>query len=176
MAVIMNADAMARTLMRMAHQIAERNPGLNDLVMVGIRRRGVPLAERMARNLERIDGVRPPVIAIDIEPYRDDRAHPRPRARFGDVFNWSDQVVILVDDVLFTGRTVRAALDAVVDQGRPRMVQLAVLIDRGHRELPIRPDYVGKNIPTHRSEIVEVRLAEIDGMDEVSIAKEGQRD
>ncbi|MCY0898565.1 MAG: bifunctional pyr operon transcriptional regulator/uracil phosphoribosyltransferase PyrR [Firmicutes bacterium] len=176
MSVIMDADAMARTLMRMAHQIAERNPTLEDLVMAGIRRRGVPLAERIARNLERIDGVCPPVIAIDIEPYRDDRSHPRSRASFGETPSMSDQVVILVDDVLFTGRTVRAALDAVVDRGRPRAVQLAVLVDRGHRELPIRADYVGKNIPTARSEKVRVRLTELDGVDEVSVVKEEHGD
>jgi pyrimidine operon attenuation protein/uracil phosphoribosyltransferase len=178
MALIMDGDALTRVLLRIAHEMAEKNPGVEDVVLAGIRTRGVPLAERIARNLGRIEGVQPPVIAIDVEPYRDDRE----RGLEGRRATWTGQPdlagrrVILVDDVLYTGRTVRAALDAVVDRGRPAAVQLAVLVDRGHRELPIRADYVGKNIPTSRLESVHVWLREIDGRDAVSLEKEGVED
>lgn len=175
MALFMDGDVMSRVLMRMAHEIAEKNPGVEDLVLAGIRTRGVPLAERIARNLGRVEGIQPPVIAIDVEPYRDDREHPKRRATWMGEPDLAEHKVILVDDVLYTGRTVRAALDALVDRGRPRAVQLAVLIDRGHRELPIRADYVGKNIPTSRSEQVRVRLREVDGVDAVSLEKEGDQ-
>ncbi|WP_420824559.1 bifunctional pyr operon transcriptional regulator/uracil phosphoribosyltransferase PyrR [Sulfobacillus harzensis] len=176
MALLLDAESLARVLMRMAHQIAEKNANMEDVVLAGIRTRGVPLAERIAANLGRIEGVRPPVIAIDIEPYRDDREHPKRRASWISEITLADRVVVLVDDVLYTGRTVRAALDATVDQGRPRAVQLAVLVDRGHRELPIRADFVGKNIPTARSEIVRVNLMEVDGVDAVTLEKEGTED
>lgn len=177
MALIMDGDALTRVLLRISHEIAEKNPGVEDVVLAGIRTRGVPLAERIARNLGRIEGVQPLVIAIDVEPYRDDRERREERRA-----SWTGQPdlagrrVILVDDVLYTGRTVRAALDAVVDRGRPGMVQLAVLVDRGHRELPIRADYVGKNIPTSRVESVHVSLRETDGRDAVSLEKEGIED
>ncbi len=164
---------MARVLRRIAHQIAERNPGVEDVVLAGIRRRGVPLAERIAADLGRIEGVRPPVIAVDVAPYRDDRPHPERQATWTGNSELAGHKVILIDDVLYTGRTVRAALDALVDRGRPSAVQLAVLIDRGHRELPIRADYVGKNIPTSHSEVVWVRVREVDGIDAVSLEKEG---
>ncbi len=176
MALIMDNEALARVLMRVAHQIAEKNPHVENVVLAGIRSRGVPLAERIAKNLGRIEGIQPPVLAIDIEPYRDDREHPKRRASWSGQTDIADKIVILVDDVLYTGRTVRAALDAVVDQGRPKAVQLAVLVDRGHRELPIRADFVGKNIPTSRVEQVRVLLREVDGEDAVTLEKEGIRD
>lgn len=176
MAEIMDSEVLARVLMRIAHQIAEKNAQMDHVVLAGIRTRGVPLAERIARNLGQIEGVRPPVLAIDVEAYRDDREHPKRRATWSSEVSTADRVVVLVDDVLYTGRTVRAALDAVVDQGRPRSVQLAVLVDRGHRELPIRADYVGKNIPTARQELVRVSLREIDGVDAVILEKGGGRD
>lgn len=173
MALLMDEDDVARVLARMAHQIAEKNPGVEGVVLAGIRTRGVPMAERIARDLGRIEGVRPPVIAMDVEPYRDDRPGPQRRASWSGDSDLQGCRVILVDDVLYTGRTVRAALDAVVDRGRPATVQLAVLIDRGHRELPIRADYVGKNIPTASHEVVRVQLREVDGIDAASLEKEG---
>lgn len=176
MAFIMDTEAFQRVLMRVAHQIAEKNSDMDRVVLAGIRSRGVPLAERIARNLGRIEGVQPPVLAIDVEPYRDDREHPKRRASWTSEVDIADRVVVLVDDVLYTGRTVRAALDAVVDQGRPRAVQLAVLVDRGHRELPIRADYVGKNIPTSRHEQVRVLIREMDGEDAVILEKGGMGD
>lgn len=176
MALLMNEADVARVLIRMAHQIAEKNPGVQDVALAGIRTRGVPLAERIAKSLGQIEGVRPPVIAVDVEPYRDDRPHPRRSASWSGELDLAGRRVILVDDVLYTGRTVRAALDAVVERGRPQVVQLAVLIDRGHRELPIRPDYVGKNVPTARTELVRVKLREVDGLDSVELEKEDSRD
>ena len=173
MALLMEENDVVRVLRRIAHQIAEKNPGVEDVVLAGIRTRGIPLAERIARDLGRIEGVKPPVIAVDVELYRDDRPHPERRATWTGNSELAGHKIILVDDVLYTGRTVRAALDALVDRGRPQAVQLAVLIDRGHRELPIRADYVGKNIPTSRNEVVLVRLREVDGIDAVSLEKEG---
>lgn len=173
MALIMDADTMSRALVRMAHQIAEKNPGIENVVLMGVRTRGVPLAERIAVHLMRIEGRQPEVIPIDIEPYRDDREHPKTRRDWGDGALVHGKKLILVDDVLYTGRTVRAALDLVVDAGRPQLVQLAVLVDRGHRELPIRADYVGKNIPTSRHELVRVLISEVDGEDAVHVEKEG---
>jgi len=170
---LMNADDIARVLVRMAHQIAERNPGVQNVVLAGIRTRGVPLAERIAHNLSEIEGVRPLVLAVDVEPYRDDREHPKRRSKWDQQARIMDKKVILVDDVLYTGRTVRAALDLLADGGRPEVVQLAVLVDRGHRELPIRADYVGKNIPTSRVEEVHVLIEEVDGEDAVTLEKEG---
>jgi pyrimidine operon attenuation protein/uracil phosphoribosyltransferase len=151
---IMDADAVRRATVRMAHEIAERNQGTSDVILVGIRRGGVPLAERLARHLEAIDGHPVPMTSVNIGPWRDDRRSGHPGRLSVDS---TDRVVVLVDDVLFTGRSVRAALDALADNGRPRRVQLAVLVDRGHRELPIRADFVGKNVPTSRDETVEVR-------------------
>lgn len=173
MALIMDSQAMERVLMRMSHQISEKNPGVDNIVLVGIYTRGLPLAGRLAANLERIEGKRPPVLAIDIEPYRDDREHPKRRTSWSGHPQITDHTVILVDDVLYTGRTVRAALDAIIDGGRPKAVQLLVLVDRGHRELPIRADFVGKNLPTARSESVHVLLREVDGEDRVTVEKEG---
>ena len=174
MPVVMDADRMARTLTRIAHEIVERNPGVGDLAVVGIRTRGVVLAERLARNLSEITGTAIPTGALDITLYRDDLMRhtvgPQPLVRKTEIpFPLDGRRIVLVDDVLFTGRTVRAALDALIDFGRPRAIQLVVLVDRGHRELPIKPDYVGKNLPTAPHESVQVRLVETDGIDEVAL-------
>jgi pyrimidine operon attenuation protein/uracil phosphoribosyltransferase len=170
----MEADQILRAIKRIAHEIVERNAGVADLIVVGIRRRGVFLAERIARDLEAIEGESVPIGTLDITLYRDD---------FQEIKNWprigkteikgdiTNKVIILVDDVLYTGRTIRAALDQLIDFGRPRMIQLAVLVDRGHRELPIKADYVGKNIPTRSDELVEVRLSELDDNDEVILGE-----
>lgn len=172
-ASLMDADAMRRTIARMAHQIHERNPDPRRLLLVGLLTRGVPLAERLRRELERITQADISSTQLDITPYRDDRRREREPGRDsgGEAPRSTEGAdVVLVDDVLYTGRTVRAALDALVDLGRPSSVQLAVLIDRGHRELPIRPDYVGKNVPSARNEEVRVLLTETDGVDQVVVA------
>jgi len=162
-AVLDGAD-IERALTRIAHEIIERNRGAADLVMVGIRTRGVPLAEAIAARIEDIEGVPVPVGSLDIGLYRDDLAdRPTPTLGPTDVPDLHNRIVVLVDDVLFTGRTIRAALDALTDLGRPRAVQLAVLCDRGHRQLPIRADYVGKNLPTSEDQRVTVRLENADG-------------
>jgi pyrimidine operon attenuation protein/uracil phosphoribosyltransferase len=168
----MDADQIARTCARMAHQVLEANRGAEGLVVLGIPTRGVPLAERLARAMTDVEGVEIPVGALDITLYRDDlRRHPtRAVGRSRLPVSVDDAVVVLVDDVLFSGRTVRAALDALGDLGRPRAVRLAVLVDRGHRELPIRADHVGKNLPTRADERVRVRLVEVDGVNEVTIS------
>jgi pyrimidine operon attenuation protein/uracil phosphoribosyltransferase len=172
--VIMTEADIRRALTRIAHEILERNRGSADLVLVGLPTRGVPLAERLAAKLEMLEPVRVPVGKLDVTLYRDD-LFPRTRRlqiRKTDLpTDITDKRVVLVDDVLFTGRTIRAAMDALIDHGRPRAIQLAVLIDRGHRELPIRADYVGKNVPTARAEDVNVRLVEVDGVDEVVIVQ-----
>ncbi|MGE5279684.1 MAG: bifunctional pyr operon transcriptional regulator/uracil phosphoribosyltransferase PyrR [Deltaproteobacteria bacterium] len=171
-AKILDAEAVGRTLKRIAHEIIERNKGTKDLVIVGVRTRGAHLAERLARLIGEIDGTTPPVGVLDITLYRDDLSSiaQQPVVHKTEIdFDIEDKNVVLVDDVLYTGRTVRAALDEIIDFGRPRFIQLAVLVDRGHRELPIRADYVGKNIPTSLRETVEVRLAETEGIDEVAV-------
>jgi len=178
-AKVMDADAMRRALARMAHEVLERNRSVQTLAVVGIQTRGVPLARRLADAMGAIEGAAVPVAALDVTPHRDDRAlHHSLRSDAGQAageahpalpFDVSTHTLILVDDVLFTGRTVRAALDALTEVGRPARIQLAVLIDRGHRELPVRPDYVGKNLPTSSREHVAVRLMETDGVDEVVI-------
>ncbi|MDA8346002.1 MAG: bifunctional pyr operon transcriptional regulator/uracil phosphoribosyltransferase PyrR [Thermaerobacter sp.] len=160
---------MRRALWRMAHEILEQQGGAEDLVLVGIPSRGLPLAQRIARLIEQIEGIEPPVGQVDIGPYRDDGRAEHRQALPTVVAGKS---VVLCDDVLHTGRTVRAALDAIVDWGRPRRVSLLVLVDRGHRELPIRPDFVGKNVPTAREEHVFVHLTESDGVDEVVIERD----
>ena len=170
--LLMDAKAIERALMRIAHEIIEKNKGTQNLVLVGIRRRGVPLALRLAEMIERIEGVALPVGVLDITLYRDDLTTQLEQPVVHQTslpVSIVDKVVILVDDVLYTGRTVRAGLDALIDLGRPLMIQLAVLVDRGHRELPIRADYVGKNVPTSRREMIAVRMSEIDGSDEVVI-------
>ncbi|GAQ26052.1 bifunctional pyr operon transcriptional regulator/uracil phosphoribosyltransferase PyrR [Tepidanaerobacter syntrophicus] len=169
---IMDEKAIDRTLIRISHEIIEKNKGVEDLALVGIRRRGVPLARRLAKYISSIEGVEVPVGILDITLYRDDLSSLtlQPVVHKTEInFNIADKNIILVDDVIYTGRTIRAALDALADLGRAKSIQLAVLIDRGHRELPIRPDYVGKNVPTSNDEIVEVRLEEIDGENSVVI-------
>ncbi len=171
---ILDADDLRRALVRIAHEIVERNGGTDRLVLVGVRSRGVPLAERLAHLIAEHEGVTVPVGSLDITYYRDDltRIAHAPIVKRSDAMpEVGAQTVVLVDDVLFTGRTVRAALDAITDHGRPRAVRLAVVVDRGHRELPIRPDHVGKNLPTSLDENVEVRLSETDGADEVVITR-----
>lgn len=170
---IMDADAMRRALVRISHEIVERNKGVENVVLVGIRTRGVPLADRLSREIQQIEGMKLPVGSLDITLYRDDLSNLgyNPVISETDIdFDLNGKTVILVDDVLFTGRTIRSALDALIDMGRPKAIQLAVMVDRGHKELPIRADYVGKNVPTSNSETVDVALAEIDGNDEVSLS------
>ena len=165
-AQILDEAALQRALMRISHEIAEKNRGVQNVQLVGIRRRGEPIARRIRDNIRRIEDAEVPVGSIDIRFYRDDLSHlaEAPETRRIELgFDVTDRDVVLVDDVIYTGRTARAAIEAVFSCGRPRSIQLAVLVDRGHRELPIRPDYVGKNIPTARSELVEVRLPEFDG-------------
>ena len=165
-AQIMDESALNRALMRISHEIAERNKGVDNLLLVGIRRRGEPIAHRIRRNIERIEGQSLPCGSIDIRYYRDDlqRIAENPEVRPVELpFAVTGRDVVLIDDVLYTGRTARAAIEAIFSCGRPRTIQFAVLVDRGHRELPIRADYVGKNLPTSHSELVEVRLPEYDG-------------
>lgn len=174
MPVVMDADRMGRTLTRIAHEILERNRGVDDLALVGIRTRGVPLAKRIAAALREIHGDEVRTGALDITLYRDDLMRhavgAQPVIRRTEIpFSIDDRRILLVDDVLYTGRTIRAALDALIEFGRPRSIQLIVLVDRGHRELPIKADYVGKNLPTSASQSVQVRLLEIDGRDEVEV-------
>ncbi|MBM7540505.1 bifunctional pyr operon transcriptional regulator/uracil phosphoribosyltransferase PyrR [Amphibacillus cookii] len=173
-AVILDQPAINRALTRIAHEILERNKGVNDLVIVGIKTRGIPLAQRLRKKITEIEGVDIPIGDIDITLYRDDLTHAstknEPMVKHTDLqADISGKNVILVDDVLYTGRTVRAGMDALIDLGRPSQIQLAVLVDRGHKELPIRADYIGKNIPTSQEEIVVVTLEETDEMDLVSI-------
>jgi pyrimidine operon attenuation protein/uracil phosphoribosyltransferase len=170
--VVMDAERISRTLTRIAHEIVERNKGVADLALVGIRTRGVHIARRLARSLREITGDEVPTGALDITLYRDDLMRhavgPQPVVRSTEIqFSIDDRKILLVDDVLYTGRTIRAALDALIDFGRPRAIQLVVLVDRGHRELPIKADYVGKNLPTSLEESVQVCLQENDGRDEV---------
>jgi len=177
MPVVMDADRISRALTRIAHEIVERNRGVDRIALVGVRSRGVPLARRIARALQQITGDEVGTGALDITLYRDDlmrhQVGPQPLVRRTEIpFSIDDRIIILVDDVLYTGRTTRAALDALIDFGRPQSIQLVVLVDRGHRELPIKADYVGKNIPTARPESVQVRLEEIDGADEVLVQRE----
>jgi len=173
----MDADRMGRTLTRIAHEILERNRGVEELALVGIRTRGVPIAKRLAHAIGEISGHEVPTGALDITLYRDDLMRhpvgPQPVVRSTEIsFSIDDKRILLVDDVLYTGRTIRAALDALIDFGRPKVIQLVVLVDRGHRELPIKADYVGKNLPTSATQSVQVHLTEIDGLDEVDIQDE----
>jgi pyrimidine operon attenuation protein/uracil phosphoribosyltransferase len=175
--VIMDELAMSRALARIAHEIVERNGGAGNIGLVGIRARGAPLAKRLAAQIKSIEGTTVPVGTMDITLYRDDitTAPDQPTVGVTELdFPVHDKIVVVVDDVLFTGRTVRAALDQIVDFGRPRAIRLAVLVDRGHRELPIRPDHVGKNVPTAYHDKVHVHVAEIDGVDEVLLLSGGR--
>ena len=168
--VLMDSEGIRRALTRIAHEIVEKNKGVDNVVLVGIRARGVPIAERLAENIEKIEGKKPPVGVLDITLYRDDLStlayQPivRPTELPVDI---TGKIVVLVDDVLYTGRTIRAALDAIIDNGRPKTIQLAVLVDRGHRELPIRADFVGKNVPTSSKEVISVQLQATDEAENV---------
>ncbi|MBR4691652.1 MAG: bifunctional pyr operon transcriptional regulator/uracil phosphoribosyltransferase PyrR [Oscillospiraceae bacterium] len=171
-AVLLDAGAMERSLMRISHEIVERNAPCEGLCVVGVYRRGAVLAEKIARNVEKITGKAPLLGALDISLYRDDLSElgEQPSVAAGSLgFEVRGKTVVLVDDVLYTGRTARAAIEAVIRRGRPAAIQLAVLIDRGHRELPIRADYTGKNVPTSRRELIEVRVEKYDGVQEVAL-------
>ena len=171
-AILMDAQSMERALVRMSHQIIEANSGTDALCLVGVKTRGVPLSRMVADNIFNITGVKPDVGVLDITLYRDDLSEVTGAATVNSTdipFSIVGKHVVLVDDVIYTGRTARAALDALINLGRPARISLAVMIDRGHRELPIRPDYVGKNVPTSRGEVVAVRLNEIDGREEVAL-------
>lgn len=174
-AELMDDKAIARAITRIAHEIIEKNKGIENIILMGIKTRGIPLAHRISEKIEEIEGVKLPVYTLDITLYRDDLSEidkgpiVKEKEFEGSIEN---KIIVLIDDVLFTGRTVRAALDAIIDKGRPSKVQLAVLIDRGHREFPIRPDFVGKNVPTSNSEVIQVKLSEIDEIDKVIINEE----
>lgn len=171
-AQLMDEKAIGRAITRISHEIIERNKGIEDVVLVGIKTRGVPIADRIGKKIQQIEGASVNTGEVDITLYRDDlkKIDVDPVINGSNVqFSIDDKIVILVDDVLYTGRTVRSALDAIIDIGRSKAIQLAVLVDRGHRELPIRADYVGKNVPTSKGEIISVKLSEIDGEDSVTI-------
>lgn len=171
-ASVLDDKGVKRALVRISHEIVEKNKGVEDVVLIGVKRRGEPLAERICKNIEEFEGVKIPVGSVDITLYRDDltKKYEQPHMNSEKInIDIENKVVIIVDDVIYTGRTVRAAIDAIFHEGRPKMIQLAVVVDRGHRELPFRPDYVGKNVPTSKSEIVSVEVAEIDGEDAVKI-------
>ena len=169
---IIDASGMKRALVRMTYEIIERNKGVNDLVIVGIKTRGLFLANQLAANFKRIENVDVPVGALDVSDYRDDLSKQEKKNLIHNQqldFDITDKKVVLVDDVLFTGRTIRAALDALMDQGRPATISLAVLVDRGHRELPVRPDFIGKNIPTAMNERIKVSMTEVDDQDSINL-------
>jgi pyrimidine operon attenuation protein / uracil phosphoribosyltransferase len=171
---IMDAEQIKRALIRIAHEILEKNKGAENLALLGLQTRGVPIAHRLAGFIKEIEGIEVPVGVLDITLYRDDLSHlmHTPEVRATEVpFNVENKKIVITDEVVYTGRTIRAAMDAIMDLGRPQLVQLAVLIDRGHRELPIRADYVGKNIPTSRLEWVHVKLLEVDGTDGVVLGR-----
>lgn len=173
-AIIMDARAMDRAIIRIAHEIIERNADVADVALIGIQRRGVPIAQRIAERISAFEGVEIPVGKIDITIYRDDLADLKehPLVEITDIpFAIYGRTIIMVDDVVYTGRTARAAMDAIIDMGRPKVLQFAALVDRGHRELPIRPDYIGKNVPTSREEHVAVSMSETDGADRVAIVE-----
>jgi len=173
-AKILDKEGIDKSLERIAHEIIEKMKSVKDIAVIGIKCRGAYLGERLADKVKKLSGTRPDVGALDITLYRDDltQVSEQPVVHATEInFNIDDETIVLVDDVLFTGRTIRCALDALIDFGRPRQIQLAVLVDRGHRELPIRADYVGKNVPTSTKEVVEVKLAEVDGKDEVVLCE-----
>ena len=170
--VLMDEVAIKRAITRIAHEIIERNKGVEKVALIGIRRRGGPLAVRLAERIEAIEGIKVPVGILDITLYRDDLTTlaSQPQVHRTEVFfNINDMNIVLVDDVMYTGRTIRAAMDALIDLGRPRTIQLAVLVDRGHRELPVKADFIGKNVPTSHTEVISVLVKEIDGREEVII-------
>jgi len=169
---LMSAEDMQRALTRVAHEIVERNKGARDLVLVGMQTRGVPIAKRLAATIQSLEGIDVPVGSLDISLYRDDLSSLslKPTVHRTDIpVDVTDKQIVLVDDVFYTGRSIRAAMDALIDLGRPQSIQLAVLVDRGHRELPIRADYVGKNIPTSKNEEIKVEIKEVDGEDKIVI-------
>ena len=171
-ATLMDDKAIGRAITRISHEILKKNKGIDDVVLVGIKTRGVPIANRISKKIEQIEGKPVNTGEVDITLYRDDlkKVNVDPVINGSNInFNINDKIVVLVDDVLYTGRTVRAALDAIMDIGRPKSIQLAVLVDRGHRELPVRADYVGKNVPTSKSEVISVKLIETDEEDSVTI-------
>ena len=172
-AEIMDESSIIRAITRISHEIIEKNKGVDDVVLIGIQRRGVPIAKMIAQKIKEVEGKTVPVGILDITLYRDDLSmlaeHPIINGTEID-FSITGKKVILVDDVLFTGRTTRAAIDAIIDIGRPKMIQMAILIDRGHRELPIRADYIGKNVPTSKNEVINVKVLEIDGINAVTIS------
>lgn len=171
-ASLLDENAIRRALTRLSHEIIEKNKGVENIVLVGIKRRGYPLAERLSEFIEKFEGVKIPVASVDITLYRDDLTNVSDTPNLNDPkidVDIRGKKVIIIDDVLYTCRTARAAIDAIMDQGRPEFIQLAVLVDRGHKELPIRADYVGKNIPTSKDEIIKVQIKEIDGTDSVEI-------
>ena len=171
-ASLLDDKSMKRALVRIAHEIIEKNKDVDDLVIVGVKRRGDPLAKRIAKNIQDIEGKLIPVGSVDITLYRDDlsKKYDQPKIKDDNInVDVENKKIIIVDDVIYTGRTARAAIDAIFHNGRPNMIQLAVIVDRGHRELPIRADYVGKNIPTSKNELVSVEVEEIDGVDSVKI-------
>lgn len=175
---IMDGDAIRRALTRISHEIVEKNKGVDNLAIIGIQRRGVPLSERIAEKIEEVEGIKPEIGFLDITFYRDDLSflNEHPVVNGTNIpFSVNGKNIVLVDDVLYTGRTVRAAIDAIMDTGRPASIQLAILIDRGHRELPFRADYVGKNVPTSKSEFIEVKVQEFDDTEGVYIVREGDR-
>ena len=175
---LLSADDIRRAVARLAHEVVERNEGVHSLVLVGLRTRGIPLARRVQQRILEFEGETAPLGELDITLYRDDvhQRAPRTLSPTSIPVDISDKTVVLIDDVLYTGRTIRAALDALIDLGRPRAIQLLCLVDRGHRELPIRPDFIGKNVPTSRHEKVAVRLEEVDGVDEVVLTGVGGKD
>lgn len=173
-ALLLDSKAMNRSIMRVSHEIIEKNKGVKDVVLIGIQTRGVPLAQRISDKIEEIEGKKVPFGTLDITLYRDDltKLGDGPIVKETKIdFSLDDKTVILIDDVIYTGRTVRAAMDAIFEKGRPKSIQLGVLVDRGHRELPIRADFIGKNVPTSLKEVIKVRLKEIDNVDEVVIYK-----
>lgn len=175
---IMDGKAIRRALTRISHEIIEKNKGVENLAIIGIQRRGVPLSERIANKIEAVEGAKPATGVLDITFYRDDLSflNEHPVVNGTDIpFSVNGKNIVLVDDVLYTGRTVRAAIDAIMDSGRPASIQLAILIDRGHRELPFRADYVGKNVPTSRNEFIQVKVKEFDDTEGVYIVRKGDR-
>lgn len=170
---IMDQKAISRAVTRISHEIIERNKGVNDIYIIGIETKGTPLANMIAKKIGEIEETKIDCDSIDITRYRDDITHDKIKDTMDENFNLDveDKTVVLVDDVLYTGRTIRAALDYIIDNGRPKLIQLAVLIDRGHRELPIRADYVGKNVPTSKTELVQVKFSEVDGESSVTICE-----